>query len=301
MFYSNPPPPSGPKLIEHYKRVALDGAVFSAALKNQQYGISKEFRESWSVSSLSWSAGGEELYEFRGGRSIRIKPSGFISIGQYDRYSYRAIGDAPFLSNMVCFPRWITRSARVGMLEKQKTDNNCLKTKLLLPSAKTKSILARLFLGSRLSSENIESIQEKLTLLHISLIADQSAAGKALSVTKEATRLELKRRVERARQFILENYAHEKLNLQTIANEACLSRYHLIRVFSAITGQTPTQFLAAVRMEAAMSLLQKTQMSVACVAGKVGYRNRASFFKAFRKFFGAAPSSIERSSSSHYL
>ncbi len=301
MYYFHPPPPSGPKLIEHYKRVARDGAVFSAALKNQQYGISKEFCESWSVSSLCWSAGGEELYEFKNGRSIRIKPSGFISISQQDRYSYRAMGDVPFHSNMVCFPGWITRSARVGTLEKQKTDHSDLKTRLLLPGAKTKSILSKLFLGPRFSSEKFETIQETLALLHASLIADQSAAVKTPDVTKKATRLELGRRVEKARQFILENYATEKLNLQMIANEACLSRYHLIRVFSAMIGQTPTQFLATVRMEAAMSLLQKTRMSVACVAGKVGYRNRASFFKAFRKFFGVAPSSIERSSNSYYV
>ncbi len=300
MIYLTQPPANGPKLIEHYKRVAREGAVFSARLQNQRYDIAEKFCETWSCPSLSWSTGGEEQYEIRGGRSIRIKPWGFIFIARHDRYSYCSKSEQPFRSNMICFPRWITDSASARLLEARDVDGDPTQTKILLPRAETKKVVASIMAHAGVGDHDAEYLREKMILLYGQLIADQDEQTHASHVIKETTQAELRRRVERARQYILQEYSSDKITLNMIAKEACLSRYHLVRTFNSFTGQTPIQFLIAVRMEAAFNLLKDTKMMVSEIAESVGYKSRVTFFKAFRKVFGVAPSAIERPHNAYY-
>jgi len=137
--------------------------------------------------------------------------------------------------------------------------------------------------------------EEKTALLYVALLGaqDQALTAEArINAAKSSTRAELARRIRRAQQFMLEAYSNVNLNLNIIAGEACLSPYHLIRVFKAHAGQTPMQYLTAVRMAAALSLLRETSMTVTEVASAVGYGDRAAFFRAFRKHYGRAPSAF---------
>jgi AraC-like DNA-binding protein len=64
----------------------------------------------------------------------------------------------------------------------------------------------------------------------------------------------LYRRIVNAKLFIEQNYA-SAIALNDISDEAYFSKYHFIRLFKKIYGKTPHQYLTAIRIDKAKSLL----------------------------------------------
>jgi anti-anti-sigma factor len=84
------------------------------------------------------------------------------------------------------------------------------------------------------------------------------------------------------------------LKLDDVARAVATSRRQLQRVFSEHAGGAFRDELAAVRMQHAAVLLQTTDLTVAEVAHRVGYRQPAQFAKAFRRHHGVSPSGLRR-------
>lgn len=80
----------------------------------------------------------------------------------------------------------------------------------------------------------------------------------------------------------------DKLNLSDIAQEAGISKYHFIRVFSAYTGETPFEYIQRVKILKSFSLLNQKQ-SIADISHEVGFESQSSFNKAFKKLTGISP------------
>jgi AraC-like DNA-binding protein len=78
--------------------------------------------------------------------------------------------------------------------------------------------------------------------------------------------------------------------LETLAQEAALSRSAFAERFSSFVGQPPMQYLAAWRMQLATNYLRSGTESVASIATRVGYESEAAFSRAFKKTMGAPPS-----------
>ncbi len=97
----------------------------------------------------------------------------------------------------------------------------------------------------------------------------------------------LYKRIVQAKLFIDENYAH-KLDLGNIADEACFSKFHFIRLFKSIYGKTPHQYLTAVRINKAIQLLQ-TRESVTDACFSVGFDSVSSFSGLFKRIVGESP------------
>jgi AraC family transcriptional regulator len=93
---------------------------------------------------------------------------------------------------------------------------------------------------------------------------------------------------ERAVQIIRERYA-ESLSLDDIARAVPVSKFHLLRVFSQVTGVTPGRFLSAVRIGEAKRLLQNSDLGVAIIASTVGYSSTGSFTSRFTESVGIPP------------
>ncbi|HQX45751.1 MAG TPA: helix-turn-helix transcriptional regulator, partial [Saprospiraceae bacterium] len=55
-------------------------------------------------------------------------------------------------------------------------------------------------------------------------------------------------------------------------------------------GQSPYQYIKQKRMQKANELLKKQSIPLANLATEVGYSDIHSFSKAFKQFFGKAPS-----------
>lgn len=86
----------------------------------------------------------------------------------------------------------------------------------------------------------------------------------------------------------------EPLTLSGMAAMAGLSRFHLIRVFHAVTGETPRQYLIGARLRAAADRLLDSREPVIGVALGVGFNDLSHFNATFRRAFGMSPSAWRR-------
>ena len=98
----------------------------------------------------------------------------------------------------------------------------------------------------------------------------------------------LYRRIVQAKLFIDNNYS-ENIDLDNIADEAFFSKFHFIRQFKKIYGQTPHQYLKTVRIEKAMQLL-RTNLTVSEACYAVGFESPGSFSSLFKRIAGVTPS-----------
>jgi AraC-like DNA-binding protein len=98
--------------------------------------------------------------------------------------------------------------------------------------------------------------------------------------------------LRRARDRIDRDYA-EPLDLDALAAEAHLSKYHFLRTFSATYGATPARYLAERRIERAQDLLRATNLTVTEVCHLVGYTSLGSFSSRFRELVGISPSAYQ--------
>ena len=109
-----------------------------------------------------------------------------------------------------------------------------------------------------------------------------------MAETKATTGSEVHERLWRARAFINENF-HEPIDLDEISQEACLSRYHFLRLFREEFATTPHQYLIERRIEKAKELLRHRRMTVTDVCFEVGFESLGSFSTLFRQRVGDAP------------
>jgi len=86
----------------------------------------------------------------------------------------------------------------------------------------------------------------------------------------------------------------EPLSLCEMATLAGLSRYHFIRAFRSVTGETPRQYLIGARLRAAADRLLDTRESVTEIAFGVGFNDVSHFNATFRTAFGASPRTFRR-------
>jgi AraC-like DNA-binding protein len=90
-----------------------------------------------------------------------------------------------------------------------------------------------------------------------------------------------------AKLFMDKHFA-EPLDLNNIADEACFSKFHFIRLFKEIYGKTPHQYLTAVRIENAKAYLRKG-LSVKDTCSLVGFDSVTTFVGLFRKISSSKP------------
>jgi AraC-like DNA-binding protein/ABC-type transporter Mla MlaB component len=90
-------------------------------------------------------------------------------------------------------------------------------------------------------------------------------------------------------------HADPTLALGDVAHAIATSNRQLQRVFAELAGSAFREELAAVRMQHGAALLLTTELTVAEIARRVGYRQAAQFAKAFRRHHGVSPSGLRRS------
>jgi AraC family transcriptional regulator len=87
----------------------------------------------------------------------------------------------------------------------------------------------------------------------------------------------------------LDSAYDEPVSLDDMAAEARLSRYHFVRVFRAVIGDSPHQYLIGARLRAAANRLLDTGQPITAIALDVGFNDISHFNATFRRAFGAAP------------
>ena len=92
--------------------------------------------------------------------------------------------------------------------------------------------------------------------------------------------------------FIDDNYP-SPIDLNNIADEACFSKYHFVRLFKSIYGKTPHQYLTEVRIDRAKEMLAAGD-TVARTCFSVGFDSISSFSGLFKRRAGITPAAFQR-------
>jgi AraC family transcriptional regulator len=124
-------------------------------------------------------------------------------------------------------------------------------------------------------------------------ICAQRGERSRLSSIRPATRIEIMRRLDRARERVEENLA-DPWSLVAMAGAAPMAPHHFHRCFRAAYRETPRQWLSRRRAERAMALLETTGRPVAEICLSVGYASVSSFSTSFAARFGRLPSHVVR-------
>jgi len=96
-------------------------------------------------------------------------------------------------------------------------------------------------------------------------------------------------RLRRARDRMDREYA-EPLDVPALAREALMSPGHFSRSFRAAYGETPYGYLMTRRIERAMALLRRGDLTVTEVCMAVGCSSLGSFSSRFTALVGEPPS-----------
>jgi AraC family transcriptional regulator len=137
--------------------------------------------------------------------------------------------------------------------------------------------------------EQFHLLLEKLLQVHRNVDGEIEK----LPALRRATRIELYRRLHRAKDFMDSSF-EQKLGLSTIASIACLSTHHFLRLFRETFRETPHQYLTRRRLEAARESLAHTDESVMHICLSVGFENASSFSRIFRRCYGVSPATFRR-------
>ena len=100
-------------------------------------------------------------------------------------------------------------------------------------------------------------------------------------------------RLRRVRDRIDREYA-EPLDVEALARGAHMSAGHLSREFRAAYGESPYSYLMTRRIERAMALLRRGDLSVTEVCFAVGSSSLGTFSTRFTELVGVPPSTYRR-------
>jgi AraC-like DNA-binding protein len=123
-----------------------------------------------------------------------------------------------------------------------------------------------------------------------------AARGTISPVTSRAVdeqRLRDLARLRRVRDRIDREYA-QPLDVEALARGAHMSAGHLSREFRAAFGESPYAYLMTRRIERAMALLQRGDLSVTEVCFTVGCSSLGTFSTRFTELVGMPPSVYRR-------
>lgn len=145
-------------------------------------------------------------------------------------------------------------------------------------------------LGGELYAESLANV------LALHLLRHHSSLGR--NSTRETGREDgiSKRSLERATDYINDNLS-QKLTLTEIARVANMSPYHFARSFKKTTGLSPHQYVIRRRVERAKTLLAGGDLTIAEIAGAVGFANQSHLAFHVRRLLGVSPGALRRGAS----
>lgn len=90
------------------------------------------------------------------------------------------------------------------------------------------------------------------------------------------------------------DHLEQPLDLNRLADIACLSPYHWHRVYRAIYGETLAQTVKRLRLHKAAGLLTRTSLTISQIAKQSGYSGVPAFNRAFSDVYGLPPAAYRQ-------
>lgn len=96
--------------------------------------------------------------------------------------------------------------------------------------------------------------------------------------------------IRKALEYTEQHMSDPDFSVEELSRELGMSRVHLYKKLSSLTGKTPIEFIRIIRLKRAAQLLQESQLTVSEIAYEVGFNNPKYFRKYFKDEFGILPS-----------
>lgn len=125
----------------------------------------------------------------------------------------------------------------------------------------------------------------KITLLSVLLILFRKYLITDSKEHKISNKVKLTKKIIK---YINKHY-DEQLTIEAIEGHCRYSRFYISRAFKEITGLTIMEYLNAIRIEKAKSLLQIGALSISEIAAGCGFVSQSYFGKVFKKSVGISP------------
>ncbi len=87
----------------------------------------------------------------------------------------------------------------------------------------------------------------------------------------------------------MEKSLHEKISVEHLSSALSVSRRNFDRRFIKATGNTPTEYLQRIKIEAAKKAFETSRKAINEVMYEVGYSDVKAFREVFRKITGVSP------------
>ena len=99
-------------------------------------------------------------------------------------------------------------------------------------------------------------------------------------------------RLGKVQRFVDQHYA-DRITLKDAADIACLEEKYFSHLFHQKTGLRFVDFVSYVRVKEAKQLIERHDTSISEIAANVGYQNRRSFERAFKKWTDVTPTEFK--------
>ena len=243
--------------------------------------------------SLKLVLSGEEQYFF-GRRTVTLSPGRFLLVNNGDSYSSRINSPTDSLSIFYRDDEISIASSSIFNSDKYLLDNG--------PSTDTRREVARIsnqitpiirhrILAMIASLDRIdrEAIAEQAMFLLLDTLQNhwQIVPPTALmEIRRRSTRDELVLRVLRARN-VIDDLHGMNVTLDLLAETACLSRYHFLRIFRDVVGESPIVYARQQKLKYGAGLIRQGECPKS-VAKSLGYKTVRNFVRAQKRTFGRA-------------
>lgn len=124
----------------------------------------------------------------------------------------------------------------------------------------------------------------------------QVTTGKPAATSTPSAR-DRRRAVETA--LWIDANCQDDIDLATAASVSGLSSYYFLRVFAAVVGVTPHQYLVRARLRNAARLLVESERPVTDIAFDVGFNDVSNFVRTFGRAAGASPRAFRHAARIH--
>ena len=231
------------------------------------------------------------LYLMRGGscrieqddRSCVLRP-GDLAVHDTSRASTFASTDSMAVV-VFSFPKWVL-GARASSITRHSAVRVARgKDSVTGLCAPFLGALAQTVDGGNVSAHEAEGLADMLVGMLWTLYGDDD--GRARGTRSDAL-------LGRMRRYALENLHDPELGPGQIARAHFVSTRYVHKLFAAM-GCGVSAWVREQRLERALGeLRQSSEASVASIASRWGYRDAASFSRAFRQTYGTSPSDLRR-------
>ncbi len=150
------------------------------------------------------------------------------------------------------------------------------------------------------TSGNLQDLFEALLKAHLSTQVTAPLQQNALLLSLLASLHEIQYTADKYSSAVrlcmeyMQQHFCEKITLETLASVAGYSRLHMLRLFKQDLGQTPHQWLTAVRLEYAKKLLSETNQNIDLIASSCGFGSVSHFKTMFKQSANCTPGAYRR-------